>query len=439
MFGAGIGLANFLFNILLGAELMQRLRKAGILSASRAFMTKQTSALAFIADQWLTSVQVSKRPFTTAISGETMVPQHVLMPLKNADRMEGLVRFAEAIAWPHLDEARAGIEGMMAQLLDNLRSMNTYQQNWLFGLCLPSKHFRHAIMSSVVLACPSLKSIGAAPYYDSGLVVGNWSYWPVRTVLARALGGLDGAKSTCGWIGPVPAPEQTPLGWKVVAARNVAFTVPVLDDLRETNAELLGFSEADMTSDRPGFVRDLLDVSRWTPPTKLPARPTAIYATSTRLNTVALKAIRLVQIETTTTTATTAGVLKQYRAHLDFTCHDTGRQLSFGLYTNPVFVHCPRCIGVGTHPMHERLVQRHMANVVLAKDLKSPAVRMPPLGTLTIIAATEPGEEVLAKAWCAETGKHAIVRKGGVGCLTCAISLAAKRTGLGFGVLIWCD
>ena len=51
-----------------------------------------------------------------------------------------------------------------------------YLKDWLHGLCLLGKYFRHMIMSCLVVASPTAKHIASAPYYDGGLVVGNNSY-----------------------------------------------------------------------------------------------------------------------------------------------------------------------------------------------------------------------------------------------------------------------
>jgi hypothetical protein len=115
-----------------------------------------------------------------------------------------------------------------------------------------------------------------------------------------------------------------------------------------------------------------------------------------------------------------------------------GQVVTFTLYSNPVFVHVPRCSGTN-HPIHERMANKHMRNVVLARDLGSRIGLDPLVEPLMIIDATESGEEVMARAWCAEKGKHAVIRRAGVGCFTCATNLAATRTGLGFAVLIWCN
>ncbi|KAJ9654788.1 hypothetical protein H2198_006227 [Neophaeococcomyces mojaviensis] len=78
-------------------------------------------------------------------------------------------------------------------------------------------------MNCLVLASPTAKHIGSASYYDNGLVVGNKSYWPKRTVLGRVLGGMQNPKSAYGWIGPVPASAGFPTGWILLNVGRVNF------------------------------------------------------------------------------------------------------------------------------------------------------------------------------------------------------------------------
>lgn len=49
---------------------------------------------------------------------------------------------------------------------------------------------------------------------------------------------------------------------------------------------------------------------------------------------------------------------------------------------------------------------------------------------------TGQGAETLARAWCSERGKNAVIRRAGGPCFICVES-AASRFGLDTGVLIW--
>ena len=379
-------------------------------------MKATTSALVVIARQWMENVTIRK-----GLNGK-----YTLTAINHAIRTEGLLRFAEVIGWPYMDEARQNIEGMYAKLSSQPAEIHNYLKDWLYGLVLPGKFFRQRLLSCLVLACPATKHLSSAPYYSSGLVVGNKSYWPKRSILARVLGGMSNIQSTCGWIGPVPAPTKTEPSWILLHARVVNFVRPVVDNLAETNLEILGFSEAEMSRDPIGLTTELLDINKWRPPTGLPPRPGA-QGPNGHVG-VTLQEIRLNSIESTND-------IRRHRASLDLMCY--GTKVTFTLYSSPLFVHVPKCQGT-SHPIHERLAQKRFSGIVLAKDLKNGAP-IPSSETLMIIDATQPNEDIMARAWCAETGRHAIVRKARIGCFACATSLATKRTGLGFNVLIWCE
>ena len=55
-----------------------------------------------------------------------------------------------------------------------------------------------------------------------------------------------------------------------------------------------------------------------------------------------------------------------------------------------------------------------------------------------VINATGKGAEVLARAWCSERGRNAVIRRAGGPCFVCAVR-AASKGGLGTGVLILTD
>ena len=110
------------------------------------------------------------------------------------------------------------------------------------------------------------------------------------------------------------------------------------------------------------------------------------------------------------------------------------------LYTIPVFVTLPACRpigGNGTHEVHPRVLPRfqNLKNTWTVEMLKD---HMPDDDEVMIINATGKGAEVLARAWCAERRKNAIIRRTGGPCFVCAVRGASHgQTGLKVRVLIW--
>jgi hypothetical protein len=421
----GIGLHNFLYQILLGAELLVRLRKEPLTTSYSGIMTDSISALVVLSALWMQNVSIQTTPSTadTPISANS---KYTLYSIHNQRQIEGLIRFGEALSWPFMNEARAYIENVYRDLATGAAGVGFDICDWLFGLVLPGKVFRHRIMCCLVYASPSIRSINASPFWDSGLVVKNKSYWPKRTVVARVLGGLNNPKTVCGWVGPVPAPEGwTSSDWIKLNARSVDIPIPVSTTQLRLTLESLGLDEPDLNETTEASLEIVTDISQWIQALG-PRPPDTIHDN----RKVVFKGIRLTEVPSATTTADATKTAKEYRASIDFDI--SGATISYVLYSNPIFVSAPPC--VGTHLVHRRQVVKYLGSVVRVADLKD---AYPPTDKLVIIDAQGMGEQVVARAWCAERARHAIVRKGLDCCFACAVNVANKATGLGFNVLIW--
>ncbi|KAH6619374.1 hypothetical protein B0J18DRAFT_445646 [Chaetomium sp. MPI-SDFR-AT-0129] len=431
---------DFLYCMLLGAELLLRLRKQPLLTSYASIATDYTSALLVTAAAFMQNVQIIDNSFNS--SGGSTAPRYAFIAAHHREQSEALMRFAEAIAWPYMDEARDFMETAYTRIVRGEASSLSLC-DWLFGLTLPGKLFRHHIMCCLVLASQSAKHHGSAYYYDNGLVVGTKSYWPVRTVLGRVLGGLQNPRAVCGWLGPVPAPTTTDggavQGWVFIYADNPNFPVPVtkpanalgdfgfdLDDQQNNNGSITSV---------PDMVESITNPDEWICPT-----PPAAPAPANVARTVQFKGIRLEKCPSTgdntrSYTLSPTGLpppIKHY-AILDFEI--AGTAVSYKLYSNPVFVTAPPC--VGTHVVHRQQALRYLSSMVTVAQLKEVYVEP---GKVLVINAQGKGEEVVARAWCAERRKSAVVRRNLLGqqcCMACACSLASARTGLGIEVVIW--
>jgi hypothetical protein len=345
---------------------------------------------------------------------------------------EALIRFGEAMEWPYIDEARNYIENAYEDLITAKPVPSWDIYDWLFGLILPGKIYRHRIMACLVHSSPTIRSFSSAPYWDNGLVVKDKSYWPRRTVLGRVLGGVDGVKSVCGWIGPLPAPKESISGWVRLKARNVDIPVPVHTSANGRGPfQALGFEEPGGVAENvDAFLQSITNPDEWVQ-ALAPTAPRQLNVTTTG---VQLKGIHLTLLPNSAPITSTASTLptEEYRASLNLEVNS--QTITYMLYSNPVFVAAPPC--VGSHVLHQRQAQMYKKNVILATEIKD---KYPPIDQLVIIDAMGDGEEVLARAWCAERGRHAIIRKGMECCYPCAAGLAVGRTGLGTNVLIMCQ
>jgi hypothetical protein len=172
-------------------------------------------------------------------------------------------------------------------------------------------------------------------------------------------------------------------------------------------------------------IQELSDMTRWSEPIPPPK-----VNQSCSVCKIALKALPL---ETTgNIDRNDARTEHQASIAFRFTGIAGTSDVTYTLYTNPTFISAHPCIG--THAVHQREMSRYMDNVVSVRDLK--AFEGSGGRKVLVINAQCEGGETVARAWCAERGKHAVVRRGKGTCFTCSVSMAG-REGLGVGVLIW--
>lgn len=417
----GIGLRNFLYQIMLGCELLIRLTLEPLTTNYAGLIRDTTSALLVLGERWMSSIFIKGPSLGTPVDHPN---SYTFSSLIARSQTEALLRFGEALRWPYMDEARNWIETSYSAIAVGSQACNADVWDWLFGMVLPGQVYRHRIMAVLIHASPTVRHLNGSPFYDNGLVVGGCSYWPKRTVLGRVLGGVGDVKSVCGWIGPLPAPQGSMTGWVRLSAHHVTIPVPVKAPPGQDALSELGFDDAER-SDRYVLLESLLDPNEWVE-TMTPTRPPGSDQSQSTL-----KALHLTQVPADPALSTAFPHLpsEQYRASLDFEVN--GSPVTYTLYTNPVFVAAPQC--VGTHVIHKNQGKKYLSSVVRVESLKTTD---PALHELLIIDALGPGEEVVARAWCAERARNAVIRRGTECCFSCATIMTLSRKGLGFNVLI---
>ncbi|KAJ0161136.1 Heterokaryon incompatibility protein S [Colletotrichum tanaceti] len=453
----GFGFANFLFQMVLAYELkllLERERDVVFGNYGPGIVATVTAA-----ERWIDGVLVK----VTDPKREKME----MFSLVHERQVEGLVRFAELMAWPLLGEMRSYIEDAYAQIRAGART-SLHLWDWLFGTMLPGNAFVFTIMSALVAASPSIAGLGPPRYFASGLVLSDRSYWRAKFVLGRVLGGLRGVKAANGWVGPCPLPvvggaaggTTVTKGWWRVQARDVAFKVPQRLPSHADADEGASFSNLGRVAggtSKADWVRTIGDQSKWVIPVGPSGAPDVV-----EFRALGLKPLRRAaadpgvdsgsrdgvdgmfnpsevgpasgaseETETETETGTAESAVEPLqRASIELTVN--GAAVSFTIYNTPVFVAAPRCID-GPHAVHERDLPKlqHIRRVgQLAGYIHSDE-------RVLVIDATGQGEgELAARAWCAEYGQHAVVRRAAGTCFACAV-MAASHQGLGLGCLIW--
>ncbi|KAF4462931.1 small glutamine-rich tetratricopeptide repeat-containing 2 [Fusarium albosuccineum] len=349
-------------------------------------------------------------------------------------QVEGLVCFAEHIKWPYLDELRDCAKGAWKKTTTGSID-SCLVQDWLLGLTLPGKWVALKLMACVVEMSPSIDRIRLADSYHHGLSLPQCSYWRSRSVLGRVLGAWPGVTSLCGWVGPCPPVVlDHPMSKEKISAYTLVHAKPI--DLSKYSGSSAMSTDYRLAHWKPGINEDLGaysdDISnqnRWVVP-QPPIR---------ELKPVAVKSIRLKQISSRTSVNERD---VEYRASIDFSfvvrkLVPLTRVITYTLFTNPIFVSLPPCHG-GTrngHEVHVRELQKDKTLVVPVHQMKDLEGKYKD-GGLIVINATCAGGDIMARAWCAEKGRNAAVRREGGPCYACA-TRAASKSGLDFGVLIW--
>ncbi|KAL2148930.1 hypothetical protein VTH82DRAFT_1616 [Thermothelomyces myriococcoides] len=392
-----------------------------------------------------------------------------LHSLVHEQQVEGLLLFGERMKWPFINEVRDYAEEVY-NIIRGGSTVNSHLYDWLYGLTLPGKWFAHKIMTALILCTPSIRDkVGIAHYYECGLSLRTRSYWRVRTVLGRVLGCLPGVVSLCGWIGPCPPVKfEPPLSAKPrhirIHARSVSGRKYRTDQKEEVGAINLGgpldrwpATLIQLDEEIDHYLADLKNSSKWIVP-EPPVRDTSTCSiVSIKLTKLPLRMDNISRRPDfrSSDDETKRLIIEnetEYRARIVFSRDDNTSLITYTLFTNPVFVTLPACRPEPrgqAHEVHMREL-KHYQNIWSIERLKEHIIageadlneddddEEAAAASVVVINATGKGAEVLARAWCSEKGRDAVIRRAGGPCFACAVRAAGKG-GLGTGVLIWTE
>lgn len=346
-------------------------------------------------------------------------------------QVEGLVRFAQEMQWPHVGELRDYTRDVWGKLMRGAIG-SCCVLDWLLGVTLPGNKMAFNLLCSLIELSPSVTNLHLAPSTEHGLSLPQCSYWRSRSVLGRVLGAWPGVSELCGWIGPCPpvvldhAVSKKKIAAHILCDPALVPTIKTPDALLADPDQRLAHWRLRPNEDIQSYVSEMTNEKSWT----VPRPPTQ------ELKPVAVKAIRLRQLSFRPD-STDRDV--EYKATIDFSfvlrkIVPLTKVVSFTLYANPIFVSLPACRG-GDHAVHAREMQQYDVSVIPVHNLRDHNGKVEK-GRLVVINATCNGGELMARAWCAERGRNAVVRRPGGPCYTCALRGASKG-GVAVEVLIW--
>ncbi|KAE9370094.1 hypothetical protein N431DRAFT_509052 [Stipitochalara longipes BDJ] len=404
------GIGNFLLQMVLAYELSIRL--PGVHHTEHETITPFVNAALETSKRWIESIKCHPVPGNPGqVKFECLVQER---------QIEGLIGFGEAIQWPYLDEVRTYLNDIYKKR-EAGEKMIMHLWDWLFSAVLPGNRFVFTIMAALVSASPPLFDVGRRIYslvpgfVTSSIVLKDRSYWRSRRVVGRVLGGLEGVKPIAGWIGPCIAVESPGLelfGWIRVREKAVTFRLPKSSQVKGIWENLI--EERERESAR-GFETLVI-----------PEEP------STATEQCELVSLSLEEIPPPTdhVTRPPRPYASDFIARITFKVDN--EPVMFTLEYNPSFIAAPRCLH-GPHAISTS--QKY--NVVKISDLKEQTFNESEEEDLVlVINATCKGGEAVARAWCAENGRHAVVRRGQEICFGCAVNMAGIE-GLEVGCLIW--
>jgi hypothetical protein len=413
-------LTNIIHEMVLAYQLSLRLDKTGWYWLN----VDQSNISECVTEKVVAAVLLS-RPWILNIGLRLIDGSFRLQPALLDQQMEGLLSFAELLQWPYLFEVQNYADIVQHATPQRLHSLaaNPYMWDWLYGLTLPGRYFAHKIMLALVLASQSTKNLGLAPAPSFGLVLSDRSYWRQSCVLGKVMAGLKNVKAISGWIGPCPAPRnKISKAWARIKVPIISFPKSEYrGEEFESFAPDQGLLDPQPGEDPIKYLEELEDWSKQ----MVPVSPTPSEVGTKLLS------IELEELPMTPDLVDQAG--RDYKARIEFAVG--GEKVAYTLKMNPTFVAAHPCVE-GPHTIHSRQ-QPEYSNFWEVSDLKTapePATQK----NVMVINATCGEGEVLARAWCAERGIHAVIRRESATptCFACAVRMASNVS-LGTNVLIW--
>ena len=409
----------------------------------------------------------------------------ILTPRRGHVQLEGLIRFARAIDWPSFHsfedsvktrfEAPTGLstlaESPYATALHNppktpqsrrnsllgtpkRGSRNTFQlqpgdeaqsggwlsRTWLTGLVMPGETITHLLMATVLENdANTLSKLGPTALLNGGFVLEGRSWWSKSCIMSRVLGACEGSVECMGWVGCKISPQKhtgeiCDNGWIEVntqPAPKLRETVRIGDGPQMSKqSSVLGSGDGQILASEFAMPLDNALDALGHVQVKFEAMKMPLNGNADGGNHGKHGSDRFLASMnfTTTTTSGTQALHLQLKHDVHFITAQPCRP-PHGHVASPTEIYSDHHLGRGHHLPAHPLHITYTYELKTAADLVTDRWPEPPNpcaleeyhGPWIIDVRGSREKSLLARAWCAHVGRHAIVARVGKVCLGCCV------------------
>lgn len=517
-----------LLQVTLASELLARLEMSGKSVETRS-LSKKIQWDLVLAKRFLENIRITQKPaeetrnnrssvfsaMTFVTANETLedadqAVEPILYPRHEMRQLEGLLKFAEALSWPHtqditgrfqdrnqrhslltpdpvsaVDESISAYstpagngktEYFSSEALSRpqlgrrlttaqsvrLLPVSAYEsghldaggwlsRSWMTGLVLPGEAASHFLISTLLENAPqAIEELGDAANLYGGFLYNGRSYWSKSCIVGRVLAAQQGAGECMGWISAPGVPLRHAEDWVNIETKDV------------TNNAVRISSETDIVAKDSAFIPGKendanIEGSDFSWPVDSPP----VMGNEARYD-------GLVLFPSTASTITApspseesqASILPPSAASLKFAPKKSAKAITVPLVYDVSFISSYPCFPSVSPLQKQDSLHTPSPIEEFEKQLPDPpchplhssyVMEIVPAATLLSCSLTEfkgcEGEvlvldcrgecvrelELLARAWCAKVGEHALVAKVGRTCLSCCVR---EARGLGIKIVI---
>lgn len=312
-------------------------------------------------------------------------------------------------------------------LIQTMGSDGWMSRTYLSGLILPGEGLSHFLISTLLENdAGSVDSLGYTAYLYGGFKYEDSTWWSSYCIVGKVLAGYGQSREVAGWIGPCPAVkiptengmvfEDAPDGWVDIC------TVQLEDEEARVLSPHLVRKASNPLGAKYGSSNGILSSDLSMP------KDTALSNEQ-----VLVERLTLVEPQEEDGSDIITGGLKKYEAEVHFQLDKTGA-LAVRLRHDVFFITSFPCLEPhpstkdpkidpgkkkNGHPLHKEFRYDILPVESVVRESMESKERD---RTLVIEAGgIQKHREVLARAWCAERGTHAIIGGRGRTCLGCCI------------------